>query len=1192
MTQISDVKFFTFKEHVKTHDLWKGSREPCNLNMYIWDKGTYVLTPVQISPALIKCVDEIIVNACDHWVRSKDLPETALQVNRISVKIARDGTIEVYNNGNGIPTGEVDVRGKMMNCVEALITQEYGGSNFGKTSSTGGVNGVGIKVVMYECEEFKVTTAHKHGDQVTIYQQNFIQGEASAPKINTIPAKEYLAGRELFTRFTLKLMYSNFGTTADKAVPILESYIKLRLEQINTYIHTLGKCNITFGNEPIVPKTCKQLAMLFGFTADEMHDISRGEICVSLRSKKPMVMSIINGIHVTNGAHVELFKNVLTDAILPDGERELLSKKSTKGMDEKARDIREKAREKRNHIKLLLKKHITYFDALQVQSAIFDAQVKDSFKLNPIQEKEYLAKISNIPKKVIAELSKQVTESLRGSDIKKEIKAAQEALEQLKRKCVVESAGNAGKGKPCYLFIPEGNSADQLVEALIGSGKTIITRSTGSLPLNRTYYGSFIIQGVPHNVRKKAKKVEESGEEYVLPDIEMLKNGAFPHLMRELGLEFGVTPDPSKLRYSGVIIATDQDVDGIGHICSLILVFFLTYFPNLVASGFVKRINTPIIRAYPRGGGRTPKNFYFEEEFDKWIEEHGIEQLHKQWDIQYFKGLATHDADKDVRGDILPHFYELLYTYKLDDFAHEMAGKMYGKDTTSRKKELLDSTKHILSAKEYAEGNLLASEHFKVFTKQFQLEFIHRKLKDFCDGMIPSQRKAFAVIRRVRKPRKVIEYTGQITSEMKYEHGDGPMHGVITYMAQKFIGSNNIPLLSSKSIGTGSRKSGRKGGAARYLRVTYNPICDLLFPREDDADLQYTYTEMEKCEPVRYVPVLPMAVLETSMTPAPGWKQSIWARSLHATVALVRELVTEMPPIEKFRSRLLYSPDPLLGANWEYAGLMYGSVEKDGYTKEIEWCKHTVLTGKGKKSLKITQLPYGMWITTFYTLMNEKKVLYKGNYEPISDTLEYILVPPAEAWDFQGKYSPTIPSIIEWLGLYQFHDTNLNITGPAGTIRIYRNYFHIICEWFFERKKAYELRYKRILLLAKAKLALAEGRVKYISEHNANKISLNKLSAVQRVSCLTNAGYTSINETMVKNANNYTTSALEAGLYHPGNYSYIENLKVKNFGSDGLEKAIKKLQDAKKALAEISNKTISTIWLEEIDKFVNTQMRV
>ena len=130
------------------------------------------------------------------------------------------------------------------------------------------------------------------------------------------------------------------------------------------------------------------------------------------------------------------------------------------------------------------------------------------------------------------------------------------------RDCRVHFNTNHERKTESSIFITEGDSA---------SGSITKSRDVNTQAV-------FSLRGKPLNSFGLTKKVVYENEEFNL-------------LQAALNIEDGL----EDLRYNNVIIATDADVDGM-HIRLLLLTFFLQFFPDLVRSGHVYILQTPLFR--------------------------------------------------------------------------------------------------------------------------------------------------------------------------------------------------------------------------------------------------------------------------------------------------------------------------------------------------------------------------------------------------------------------------------------------------------------------------------------------------------------------------------------------------------------------------------------------------------------------
>lgn len=94
-------------------------------------------------------------------------------------------------------------------------------------------------------------------------------------------------------------------------------------------------------------------------------------------------------------------------------------------------------------------------------------------------------------------------------------------------------------------------------------------------------------------------------------------------------------------------------------------------------------------------------------------------------------------------------------------------------------------------------------------------------------------------------------------------------------MAQSYVGTNNINLLLPAGQ-FGTRQSGGKDSAnARYIYTCLNPVTRTIFPEADDAVLQYLEEEGQSIEPVHYLPIIPMVLVNGAEGIGTGWSTFI-----------------------------------------------------------------------------------------------------------------------------------------------------------------------------------------------------------------------------------------------------------------------------------------------------------------------------
>ncbi len=183
------------------------------------------------------------------------------------------------------------------------------------------------------------------------------------------------------------------------------------------------------------------------------------------------------------------------------------------------------------------------------------------------------------------------------------------------RDCHIHYNSNHARRLETTIFITEGDSA---------SGSITKSRDVATQAV-------FSLRGKPKNT-------------YSISKVEVYKNEELNLLHNALDIDDGM----DNLRYNNVVIATDADVDGM-HIRLLLLTFFLRFYPELIRTGHVYILQTPLFRV--RNKQKTHYCYTDEERVDAINSTPNAE-------ITRFKGLGEISPDefknfigKDMRLD-------------------------------------------------------------------------------------------------------------------------------------------------------------------------------------------------------------------------------------------------------------------------------------------------------------------------------------------------------------------------------------------------------------------------------------------------------------------------------------------------------------------------------------------------------------
>ncbi|MDO4707066.1 MAG: DNA topoisomerase (ATP-hydrolyzing) subunit B [Porphyromonadaceae bacterium] len=491
----------------------------------------------------------------------------------IQVVINKDNSIEVHDNGRGIPVDLHEKEGK--SALEVVMTVLHAGGKFDKDSYkvSGGLHGVGVSCVNALSTHLEATV-YRGGN---IYRMTFSRGvptselEVIGTTDRTGTSVVFMPDKSIFTvtEYQFKILADRLRELAYLNAGIRLSLTDKRTEQEDGSCHTESYYSED-GLKEFVRYINRSKESL---VEDVIHIVTEKqgipvEVAMTYNtSYTENVYSYVNNINtIEGGTHLAGFRRGLTRTLKKYAtDSKLLDKVKVEITGD---DFRE---------------GLTAVVSIKVAEPQFEGQTKTKLGNNEVIGAVDMAVsealenyLEEHPKEAKAIVDKVVLAATARQ-------AARKARELVQRKSPLSGGGLPGKLSDCSskdpavseLFLVEGDSAG----------------GTAKQGRDREYQAILPLRGKILNVEKAMQhKIFESEE---------IRN-----IYTALGVTIGTEEDSmalnlSKLRYHKVIIMTDADVDG-SHIATLILTFFFRNMRSLIENGYVY-IATPPLYLCRRG---------------------------------------------------------------------------------------------------------------------------------------------------------------------------------------------------------------------------------------------------------------------------------------------------------------------------------------------------------------------------------------------------------------------------------------------------------------------------------------------------------------------------------------------------------------------------------------------------------------
>lgn len=564
------------------------------------------------------------------------------------------------------------------------------------------------------------------------------------------------------------------------------------------------------------------------------------------------------------------------------------------------------------------------------------------------------------------------------------------------------------KSHECTLIITEGDSAKTLAVA----GLSVVGRNA---------YGVFPLRGKPRNVRDASVK-------------QLTENEEFSNLKKILGLQHGrVYTSLRELRYGRLMIMTDADLDG-SHIKGLVLNIIHHFWPSLIDLGFVVAMVTPVIKA-----GST---WFFTEEAFRASGTHSGQ-------VKYYKGLGTSTSAEAK--EYFKQIERLTVKFTPDVRTGESMTLAFSKAMTDARKTWL--VEHMASSPpgvEYGKvKQLTVSDFIHRDMANFSVEDIKRSIPHVADGLKPSQRKViYACLKRnLTKDAKVAQLSGYVAEQTAYHHGEASLQGTIIGLAQNFVGSNNVNLLEPSGQ-FGTRLMGGKDAASpRYIFTRLADKTRRIFDQRDEPILKYVLEDGQQVEPVYYLPVVPMVLVNGAEGIGTGFSSYVPPYDPKVVTKNIQHALRG-EPMEPMKP---------------YFRGFTGTVEKTG---EHTWTLTGTFEREGSR-IHVTELPPGKWIQDYKEFLESMDVRYENHSTETK----------ADFYIWTEVNDP------KQLGLVKtIHTSNMYLIGPNGAVKKYNTPEEILVDYLEMRIGLYKARKAHLMKELQSSITEQSVRARFITE--------------------------------------------------------------------------------------------------------------
>lgn len=365
---------------------------------------------------------------------------------------------------------------------------------------------------------------------------------------------------------------------------------------------------------------------------------------------------------------------------------------------------------------------------------------------------------------------------------------------------------------------------------------------------------------------------------------------------------------------------------------------------------------------------------------------------------------------------------------------------------------------------------------------------------------------------------------------------DGNKRFIIETSNKDYIVTHNSRLLG-----------GKDAASPRYIYTYLNGITKNIFDKNDDNLLEYKEDDGLKVEPEFYVPIIPMILVNgcegigtgySTFIPQCNPKDIIENIKLKIKNKKLKEL---KPWYKNFKGDIIKKEDNkyIINGKWE----------------------------RKNKTIVITELPIGVWITQYKEYIEKK--IKDENASVITDIKNMSL---DENTNIKIVITFKSDDILDKLIENNELETLLKLTKTQShnnmylfnnkSLKKYNSLNEILLDFYDKRLEFYKLRKQNCINILKNELIILEQKSKFIADFINEKIIIIKKEINEIDKQLENNNYIKVDNT----------------------YDYLTNMSLRSLTKNKIDELNKSINNKRYELDKLNNSTEYDLWLEDLDK--------